>query len=67
MWSALSRIILRYRLPIMIVIAVMTVFMGWMASKAEMTYALAQILPQDDPEAQVYTTFKHLKLYHSGR
>ena len=59
MWSALSRIILRYRLPILIVIAVMTVFMGWMASKAEMTYALAQILPQDDPEAQVYTTFKH--------
>ncbi|HOY48284.1 MAG TPA: efflux RND transporter permease subunit [Flavobacteriales bacterium] len=36
----------------------MTVFMGWMATKAEMTYALAQILPQDDPEYQAYTSFK---------
>ncbi|HPH81155.1 MAG TPA: efflux RND transporter permease subunit [Flavobacteriales bacterium] len=58
MWAALSRIILRYRLPILIVITVMTVFMGWMATKAEMTYALAQILPQDDPEYQAYTSFK---------
>lgn len=32
--------------------------MGWMATKAEMTYALAQILPQDDPEYQAYTSFK---------
>jgi predicted RND superfamily exporter protein len=58
MWAALSRIILRYRLPILIVITVMTVFMGWMATKAEMTYALAQILPQDDPEFQAYASFK---------
>lgn len=58
MWAAHSRIILRYRLPILIVITVMTVFMGWMATKAEMTYALAQILPQDDPEYQAYTSFK---------
>ncbi|MFM2286755.1 MAG: hypothetical protein RLZZ543_2252 [Bacteroidota bacterium] len=58
MWAALSRIILRYRLPILIVIAVMTVFMGWMATKAEMTYALAQILPKDDPEYEAYTSFK---------
>ncbi len=58
MWAALSRIILRYRLPILIVIGIVTVFMGWMATKAEMTYALAQILPQDDPEYQAYTSFK---------
>jgi predicted RND superfamily exporter protein len=32
--------------------------MGWLASKAEMNYALAQILPEDDPEFQTYSNFK---------
>jgi predicted RND superfamily exporter protein len=32
--------------------------MGWLASKAEMNYALAQILPEDDPEFQIYSNFK---------
>jgi predicted RND superfamily exporter protein len=58
MWAALSRIILRYRLAILLVIAGTTVYMGWLASKAEMNYALAQILPEDDPEFQIYSNFK---------
>jgi predicted RND superfamily exporter protein len=58
MWAALSRIILRYRLAILIVIAGTTVYMGWLASKAEMNYALAQVLPEDDPEFQIYSNFK---------
>lgn len=32
--------------------------MGWLATKAEMTYTLAQLLPEDDPEYQVYDSFK---------
>ena len=32
--------------------------MGWLASKAEMNYALAQVLPEDDPEFQIYSNFK---------
>jgi predicted RND superfamily exporter protein len=39
-------------------IAGTTVYMGWLASKAEMNYALAQILPEDDPEFQTYSNFK---------
>jgi uncharacterized membrane protein YdfJ with MMPL/SSD domain len=49
-WTALSRWILRFRLPIILVIAGITVVMGYYASKAEMTYTMAQILPKDDPE-----------------
>jgi len=58
MWGKLSRIILRYRLPILLVIAAITVVMGYFATKAEMTYTLAQILPNDDPEYVSYKNFK---------
>ena len=60
MWAYLSRIILRYRLPILITIGISTVLMGYFASKAEMTYTLAQLLPEDDPEYQNYAEFNRL-------
>jgi len=56
-WQHVSRLILRFRLPIILVIAVLTVVMGYFASKAEMTYTMAQILPFDDPEYVAYTNF----------
>ena len=56
-WTALSRWILRFRLPILLVIAGITVVMGYYASKAEMTYTMAQILPTDDPEFIAYQDF----------
>ena len=58
MWAALSRYILRYRLPILIFVGAMTVLMGYMATKAEMTYTLVQLLPEDDEEFQAYESFK---------
>ena len=58
MWAALSRYILRYRLPILIFVGAMTVLMGYMATKAEMTYTLVQLLPEDDEEYQAYESFK---------
>lgn len=57
MWTALSRWILRYRLPIILVITALTVVMAYFASKAEMTYTMAQILPFDDPEYVAYKDF----------
>lgn len=57
MWIALSRWILRYRLPIILVITALTVVMAYFASKAEMTYTMAQILPFDDPEYVAYKDF----------
>lgn len=60
MWAYLSRFILRYRLPILLVVAGLTVVMGYFATKAEMTYTLAQLLPEDDEEYQNYVEFKQL-------
>ncbi len=56
-WQFVSRLILRFRLPIILAIAAITVVMGYFASKAEMTYTMAQILPFDDPEYVAYTNF----------
>ncbi len=56
-WQYVSRLILRFRLPIILVIAAITVVMGYFASKAEMTYTMAQILPFDDPDYVAYTNF----------
>lgn len=53
----MSRWILRYRLPIILVITALTVVMAYFASKAEMTYTMAQILPFDDPEYVAYKDF----------
>lgn len=60
MWAYLSRFILRYRLPILLVVSGLTVVMAYFATKAEMTYTLAQLLPEDDEEYQNYVEFKEL-------
>jgi predicted RND superfamily exporter protein len=56
-WQHVSRLILRFRLPILLAIAAITVVMGYFASKAELTYTMAQILPVDDPEYVAYSNF----------
>jgi len=57
MWSLVSRFILRFRLPILLAIGGITVVMAYYASKAEMTYAMAQVLPADDPTSVDYRQF----------
>ena len=44
-------------MPIIISIGVLTIIMAWFASKAEMTYTMAKILPDDDVESVNYATF----------
>lgn len=60
MWQFLSGAILRYRIPILIVIVLTTVFMGFMASKVDMEYRPANLLPQDDSTNLHYDQFKAL-------
>jgi len=57
MWAYLSRLILRYRLPILLSIGVLTIVMGYFASQAEMTYTMAKILPDDDSESVAFRDF----------
>jgi uncharacterized protein len=60
MWSFISSAILRYRIAILIVVAIATVFMAFMASKVDMEYRPANLLPQDDSTNINYNKFKEL-------
>lgn len=58
MWKFLVKFILRNRLVILIVIGLLTVFMGYEGSKVKLSYELAKMLPSSDPTSIEYNTFK---------
>ncbi len=58
MWKLLTRIILRYRLVNLIVIGLLTVFMGWRGSKVHLSYDMARMLPGSDEAIVSYEKFK---------
>lgn len=58
MWSFLVRHILRDRIVILIVIGVLTVFMGYKARKVELSYDMVRMLPASDSTTVVYENFK---------
>lgn len=57
-WNNLANFVLRNRLVLLIVIAAITVFMGWSARNLEISYDYFRILPQDDPELKYYNDFR---------
>ncbi|MGM0375944.1 MAG: efflux RND transporter permease subunit [Bacteroidota bacterium] len=57
MWIRIASFILRNRLPILIVLTLLTAFMGFQSRKMEMSYQYAPLLPEDDPVHQEYEQF----------
>ena len=58
MWKFLSSFIIRQRFYITAFILLLTLVMGYFASKIELSYEFAKILPEDDPTFQEYKKFK---------
>ncbi len=58
MWTLLVRFILRNRLGILIAIGLITIGMGYMATKVELSYEMARVLPQTDSTSIKYEQFK---------
>lgn len=58
MWNKLADWIIRFRLPLSVLIALVTVFMGYHASKVEMSYEFARTVPPDDPDMIYHDQFK---------
>lgn len=58
MWTRLSHFIIKYRLPLIIVIGLITVFMGFHARHAEMSYDFRSTIPANDPEQIFFTEFR---------
>ena len=60
MWNQLAHNILRFRLYLIILVAGITGFMGYHASFIEMSYDLASVVPEKDPEMQYLKSFREL-------
>ena len=57
MWTGIARIILKNRIPILIILFLLTVFMGYNARHIQMSYQYAPLLPEDDPAYKEYESF----------
>ena len=60
MWTKIAGIILRNRILILILVLMATLFMGYHARQARMSYSLAQMLPQDDSTYIEHVKFKSI-------
>ena len=58
MWEKICSLILRKRLPILLIIGLITVFMGYKGSSVEMSYEFAKLLPANDTAVLEYEQFK---------
>ncbi|MCU0420996.1 MAG: efflux RND transporter permease subunit [Cyclobacteriaceae bacterium] len=58
MWASISSAIVRYRLPLMLVIVAITVVMGIYATRVEMSYDFARTVPPNDPDMVFLNQFK---------
>jgi uncharacterized protein len=57
-WHRISVIILKNRILLTFIVLLGTAFMGYQASRIQLSYELAKILPQTDPDFQLYEAFK---------
>ncbi|KAA0993633.1 efflux RND transporter permease subunit [Dyadobacter aurulentus] len=60
MWNKIATYIIRYRLLWVALVLVSTVFMAFEASKIELSYNFARILPSNDPVEKEYQDFRKL-------
>ena len=58
MWQRIGRFILKYRIPLLVLLIGATVFMGYHASKVELSYDFARAIPVDNPKYKAYQEFR---------
>lgn len=60
MWKSFATFILRYRLALLIILGIITLFAGYETTKVQLTYDFAKVIPLDDPDYIDYTEFKKM-------
>ena len=58
MWHKLAASVLKFRLPLLILVAAITAFMAYKAKDVELTYSFAKVIPTDNPKYLDYLRFK---------
>lgn len=58
MWQSLGRFIIRYRLPLLLILAALTAFMAYHASKVQLSYDFSRAIPVNNPKYKTYQEFR---------
>ena len=58
MWQKVANTILRFRLLMLSILAIITLFFAYNATKVTLQYEFASLLPSNDPTFQTYEKFK---------
>ncbi len=58
-WGIIAKTILNNKIPLIFLILLGALFAGYMASKTQMSYELAKILPKENPNFKIYEDFKN--------
>ncbi len=60
MWYQLGRFVLRNRIALLLALLLVTIFMGYEASKVKISYEFSNAIPTDNPKLQEYQEFRKL-------
>jgi predicted RND superfamily exporter protein len=60
MWNSLGRFAIRNRLWLLIGIGIVTLFFGYYATRVQLTYDFAKVVPQNDTDFVDYIKFKQM-------
>jgi len=58
MWESIARLVLKFRLPLLILLLAATVFMAFHASRVQMSYDFTRTIPTDNPKYLEYQAFR---------
>ena len=58
MWQRLGKFVLKFRGPLLIVLLLVTVVMGYYASQVKLSYEFSKAIPTDNPKYKEYVAFK---------
>jgi predicted RND superfamily exporter protein len=58
MWDHIARFVLKFRLLLLFVLIAATAFMGYHATKVQMSYDFVRAIPTDNPKYVEYQTFR---------
>ncbi len=58
MWKRLGTFVINYRLPLLVALLIVTIIMGFFASKVKLSYEFARAIPTDNPKYKEYKEFR---------
>jgi predicted RND superfamily exporter protein len=58
MWNKIARFIIQYRLTLILLIGLITIGMGYFASKVQMSYDINRTVPANDPDMMMLEKFR---------